>query len=485
MVEHAESNLTLCHLNIQSLLANVNVNQCVLSQYSKLDEICTTLVYEHNFDIIALSETWLNTTHMYNDIHIENYECFRKDRGYGRGGGLLIYVKQEIPCVRRMDLESCNGCEMLCIEVRCGSNGSDKAIVCLCYQPPGQNAEEINNFTLDIQTCLDHMYNEKPDCIVLTGDFNDRAVLFYEDHPTSELGNKLRDLVTCNNLFQIIEHPTHFTQTSAYILDLIITDSPGYAFDYGTLLPICELHHVPVYAKFSILKYKPPPIARDVWHYKNADWEGLNAELSSVNWMNMFEQSADIDDTVMHFTTNFLDTAKKYIPVRKVRIRTKDKPWVTPYLRKLIRLRNRWSGTFNRTRNENHKQIRNMYRSKVKHEFRKLKKSFFLNQMNKLNDPNLSCKTFWSIAKQLYGNKMKKPIPTLIDNAINYVTDESKAELLHDYFTEQFTLPPPSPSYHLPEFTYLTNKRLDQIETTPYQVSKVIKNRLIKHQGQT
>ena len=472
----AQYNLTLCHLNIQSLLANVNVNQHVSSQYSKLDEIYTILVNDHSFDIIALSETWLNAAHLDSDVKIDNYEHFRKDRGHGRGGGLLIYVKNDIPCIRRADLESTMGCEMMCIEVRCGTNGSNKAIVCLCYRPPGQTIDEINNFIIDVQTSLDQFYSEKPDCIALTGDFNDRSVMFYEDHPTSELGNRLRDLVVCNNLFQLIEQPTHFTQTSAYILDLVITDSPGYICESGTLLPICELHHVPVYAKFTFYKYVPPSINRQVWHYNNADWEALNTDLSNITWTEILDQYMDMDTIVSRFTSTYIDTARKYIPVRNVKLRSKDKPWVTPHLRKLIRLRNRWSGRYNKTKCEEHKAIRNMYRSQVKQEFRCLKKSYFDKQMYKLNNPNISCKTFWGIAKQLYGNKLKTNIPTLIDNNVNYVTDISKANLFNEYFANQSTLPPPPPTYQLPEFQYLTDTRLSQIETTPYQVSKIMKS---------
>ena len=75
-------------------------------------------------------------------------------------------------------------------------------------------------------------------------------LFFYEDHPTSEIGTKLRDIVLCNNMFQLIDQPTHFTDTSAYILDLMITDSPGYISESGTLNPICDLHHVPIYTKY-------------------------------------------------------------------------------------------------------------------------------------------------------------------------------------------------------------------------------------------
>ena len=473
---HTENELALCHINIQSLLAGVNTTQHIQSQLSKLDEIQTTLVHEYHFDIIAITESWLTKTHSNEDIMIENYLCFRKDRVHKRGGGLLIYTKNNLPCIRRQDLEHASCCELLCIVI---TQGSYKVLLCLCYRPPGQCAEEINNFLMDLQTCIDKAYAEKFDAIILTGDFNDRSVLFYEDHLTSELGNKLRDLVVGNNMFQLIKEPTHFTENSAYILDLIITDSPGYINKSGLLDPICELHHVPVYANLSICREKIPSKSREVWHYNNADIEGLNAALHDLDWKNMIENNQDINNTVTRFTETFISIAKQYIPVRKINIRSKDKPWVTPGLRKLMRLRNRWSGRYNKTGYAEHKIIRNIYRSRVKHELRRLKRNYFETQLNHLNNPELSCKKYWNIVKQLYGNKIKQPIPTLIDNNNYYVTDESKACLLNEYFAQQSIFVPP-PNCHLPEFTYITDSRLESIDITPFKVSKILQRLPVK-----
>ena len=43
------------HLNINSLLAGVNVNQHILSQLSKLDELHNAIVIDGNFEVIALT----------------------------------------------------------------------------------------------------------------------------------------------------------------------------------------------------------------------------------------------------------------------------------------------------------------------------------------------------------------------------------------------------------------------------------------------
>ena len=95
--------------------------------------------------------------------------------------------------------------------------------------------------------------------------------------------------------------------------------------------------------------------------------------------------------------------------------------------------------------------------------------------MHKLNDPELSNKKYWNIVKRLFGNKIKKPIPTLIDNNTHYTTDKAKATLLNDFFVEQSTLPDPNPNFRLPPFSYLTDKRLEHIEVTPFQVCQVMR----------
>ena len=222
--------------------------------------------------------------------------------------------------------------------------------------------------------------------------------------------------------------------------------------------------------------YKHPSIEREVWYYNNADWQNLNFTLHNVNWHDITANDFNINEQANFVTSTYLKAAKKHIPIRKIRVRSKDKPWVTPKLREMIRLCNRWSGTYNRTKREDHKVIRNRLHSQVKQELCQLKKHYFENQLQKLNDPQLSCKKFWNIAKQLYGNKIKQPVPTLIDNGKHYSTDVDKAELLNEYFADQSTLLPTPDNFQLPEFSYLTEKRLDSIPITPYQVNKVMKS---------
>ena len=75
---------------------------------SKFDEFELMLTSKNNnIDIIGFAETKFNENHKTETFLINGYQIpFRKDRLYNGGGGLAVYVKQNVNCIRRLDLES-------------------------------------------------------------------------------------------------------------------------------------------------------------------------------------------------------------------------------------------------------------------------------------------------------------------------------------------------------------------------------------------
>ena len=49
-----------------------------------------------SYDIMGVAESW--ATELINDaeLHIEGYNMYRKDRKGSRGGGLILYIKNNI-----------------------------------------------------------------------------------------------------------------------------------------------------------------------------------------------------------------------------------------------------------------------------------------------------------------------------------------------------------------------------------------------------
>ena len=79
------NNLSFVHFNIRSILASGSVGP-------RLIQLSNRCFYE-NYDVVSLTETHLSSGINDNEIKIENYEIYRKDRDRN-GGGIPCYVKK-------------------------------------------------------------------------------------------------------------------------------------------------------------------------------------------------------------------------------------------------------------------------------------------------------------------------------------------------------------------------------------------------------
>lgn len=221
----------LCHVNARSLL-----------KPGRLDEFYLELYCLHHFDLIGVSESHLSETIPDNDIYIPNYTTFRRDRNR-HGGGVALYVHERLSSSRRPDLES-RHIEMLWVELKLPNHN---VLVGVCYRPPNQSSEDINVFLECLHDSIASIQGSANQSIVLLGDFNDRCVTWDSDHRDSELGLKLVNLVNSLNMFQLIQSPTR----NNHLLDLLITDSPGYFTTVDILNPIDGLDHCIIYGTLN------------------------------------------------------------------------------------------------------------------------------------------------------------------------------------------------------------------------------------------
>jgi len=89
-----ENGLHVVHINIQHLLPNLDeIYKCHLSNQSLID-------------IFGMVETFLHSDVDDNSLRIKHFKFERSDRLQKRGGGILVYIKNNIIYRRRYDLES-------------------------------------------------------------------------------------------------------------------------------------------------------------------------------------------------------------------------------------------------------------------------------------------------------------------------------------------------------------------------------------------
>ena len=96
-----KSGLNIGHLNIQHIM-------------NKLD---TVKILTNQLHIFGLCETFLSDVVSDAELQIYNFKIERKVRQNKRGGGLLLYIHENVPYKRRIELEN-NQIESVWIKVR-------------------------------------------------------------------------------------------------------------------------------------------------------------------------------------------------------------------------------------------------------------------------------------------------------------------------------------------------------------------------------
>ena len=160
-----------------------------------------------NFDIIALSETWLKPPMETSDITLSHYHSpdreYRIRDGYG---GVIVYTKKSFSYKRRLDLEVL---DVECIWIELTLPKNKIILVGLFDRPPNS----ISELTDRIESSIDLAVNTGIEDITITGDFNLNPFV-------PQALRTLNDIMCMCGLTQCIENPTRFTERSSSIIDL-------------------------------------------------------------------------------------------------------------------------------------------------------------------------------------------------------------------------------------------------------------------------
>ena len=114
---------------------------------------------------MIFSETKLDNSYPMAQLLIDGFrKPFRLDRN-SRGGGLLIYVRTDIPCKQVFTYELPDKIEGIFVEINFRKS---KWLLCGTYHQPSQSDDFYFH---NISLALD-IYTQKYDKILLAGDFN-------------------------------------------------------------------------------------------------------------------------------------------------------------------------------------------------------------------------------------------------------------------------------------------------------------------------
>ena len=439
-------NLSFVHYNVQSILP-------------KLEILHAELI---DFDILAFTETWLSPMHNTDDLILQSYiKPERKNRFGDSHGGVILYIKEGIHYKRREDLEI-RGIESIWIEV---ANKHKHILFGVFYRPPSADA----NYNLDIENSLYLADDTDISDIIVTGDFNLNVL-------NPQMSRKIDSLCTQFSLYQSINQPTHFTEHSSSLIDILLVNNKDQLTVSGVGDPFLNQdvrYHLPIYGIFKFSKPKIKTFTRHVWSYEQGDYDLLRQKASAIDWNSL--QNDNIDVHAENINTAIRSLAAECIPNKHVRIKPLGPPWISSTVKRNIRKRKRAYKRAKRTNLDFHwiefKQIRN----RVIKLIRDSKQLHYDKIAEKLKSKTLSTKDWWSTLKSFIIPCTKSSIPPLEVNNDIYTDESDKANLLNNFFQSQTVLNEQNATLpNLPDNTF-PNRHLDNIVFSRLEVESVIK----------
>ena len=268
---NTDETFSVCHWNLNSLLANNNNKLSLLRAYIAI----------HKFDVICLSDTYLDTTVASDDENLEitGYNLVRSDHPANtKRRRVCLYYKTCLP-LRVLDIQYLN--EYINFELKIG----DKLCTFVAlYRSPSQLLDNFETFIDNFELNLETLSRKNPFLLVAIGDFNAKSKVWYCNDNTTDQGKALENVTSQFGLHQVIKEPTHILHNSSSCIDLIFGSQPNLIIESGvhpSLYPNC--HHHLIYAKFNLQIYYPRQYYREVWHYNNANTELTRRAVDQFN----------------------------------------------------------------------------------------------------------------------------------------------------------------------------------------------------------
>ena len=375
-----QKGFSIIHFNCRSLNAN----------FSKLEDCLHSI--GHNFDVIAVSETWLDNE---STLHkLEGYEFCHQPRKNKNGGGVGLYISNRLnfKIVNQATTSIDNVLECMTVEIIL--NNSKNIFVSCLYRQPGSS----------IDVCIDTIHKlfdifSKRKCIYMCGDFNIN-LLNIEFHKGTK---DFIDMLYSIGMYPLIDRPSRITCSSATLIDNIFTNELQHDHISGLVINDTS-DHLPV---FSIKKcnLERNPVKKFIF-IRNNNKEAINAfckALENKNWDEIYENN-DTNESFDTFLNYFTKSYNEHCPIKKVKISNKKKykPWFTNGLQNACKKKNNLYARFLKTKSKEDEIKYKNYKNKLTRILRNCEKDHFdkllIEQKNNI-------KGTWNILNIIIGKK--------------------------------------------------------------------------------
>lgn len=413
----------------------------------------------NDYDIIALTETWLNDSVFDEEIlYNSDYAIFRRDRdkllsNKKDGGGVMIAVSSKFPAKRREDLES--NLEIIWVELKL--DNSRKAFFGTVYLPPYSKLAACPALEESLDRVRSCAAPGEP--IVILGDFNMSDAVWTmadgmkhavcQNHSNvNRMTSQLLEVFYSNEFSQHNILPTCNDRP----LDLVFSNNLSICVDYA-MNPTSSTHralelHIDVPSKS-----KATFVDRMTFNFKKADFDAIHRLLACICWSALLPNNC-ANDALSYLYDVIFAVINDCVPVVKLR-KSKFPPWYNADLISLIKEKEHVRKLFvksGRDRNSDAYLKFCSLRANVK-SMQKDCHTAYVNQVSQ--QIGVNPKRFWSYVKS---QRISDSLPKLMSyNSIEYTSLSDIVRAFCMYFESVFTVHdgnayPYCPQFEAPSF---------------------------------
>lgn len=393
------------------IIAHLNVN----SLRNKFDEIKYILTNGY-IDVLALSETKLDSSDNSNIFNVDGFTLLRKDKRKN-SGGLIMYVSNRIPHRElNVNVNVTGNIEVMSIELIIDKG--DKWFIGHIYKNPVTPNREFEDFLSQMSNqCLNGYDNT-----MLIGDMNFNML---SDHCL------LKDLCDVYGYENVINSPTCFKSHTPTLIDvLLVTDKKrlfcGFSFDVG----ISDFHNL---IGAALRKHIPGMKTKKVEYRKVKDvcYNQVRLDLFDLSLAEMINSTEDANAAFSKFHDSVISVFDKHAPVRTRIIKMNDFPIMNNELQSAIYQRNKYRNKFYQYRTTAYYTLYKAKRNNVTAIKRKLVRSYFLKRCT----GGTNNKNFWKTIRPFFNKKPQHFADVTLREGDEIITDEDKlCNIFNDFF---------------------------------------------------
>ena len=307
------ANILLSKIRVKNVnrivIGSLNINS-LSSKFDQLKE-----VIGKNLDILCIQETKLDSSFPPHQFIIDGYsEPYRLDRNRD-GGGVLIYVREDIPskCLTKHNFTKY--VEGLFLEINLRKT---KVLFFGGYRSehPEFGLSKID-FLEQLRFGLDKYSSYEK--VLVAGDFN-----------IDDDEEMIQEFLFEQNLKNLVKEPTCFKNIdNPSCIDLFLTNTqPSFQNTTTVETGLSDFHKMAV----TVLKTTFPKAQPKIIYYR--DYKNFDLSKFRIELREELKNSEAVG--YFHFEVTFLKILEKHAPMKQKVLRANDKPYMTKALRKAI-----------------------------------------------------------------------------------------------------------------------------------------------------